>query len=297
MSELAGAKHLSVLDACSGYWQIKLSDTSSRLTTFNTPFGWFRYLRMPFGVNSAQDVFQRRVDETYENLPGVTGISDDFLVAGSRKKGHLETHRATFQHAHESGQRYNLSKYRFNLPEVAYYGHVTSADGIKADPRKVEAIVNMAAPTNKTEPQTILGMTNYLAKFAPNLSNVTAPMCDLLKKETEFVWDAQQKAALTRLKDIVTKNPVLAFYDPSKELTLQVDASKKATGATLMQEGRPIEYASRALDASKQNWAPIEQEMLAIVHGCKQFHQYLYGRRTTVESDHQPLEAIMKKPL
>ena len=72
-SELAGAKHFSVLDARSGYWQIKLSDTSSRLTTCNTPFRRFRYLRMPFGVNSAQDVFQRRVDETYENLPGVTG--------------------------------------------------------------------------------------------------------------------------------------------------------------------------------------------------------------------------------
>ena len=102
------------------------------------------------------------------------------------------------------------------------------------------------------------------------------------------MWDAQQEAALARVKDIVTKNLVLAFYDPSKELTLQVDASEKATGATLMQEGRPIEYTSIA---------PNEREMLAIVHGCKRFHQYLYGRRTTVESDHRPLEAIMKKPL
>ena len=92
----------------------------------------------------------------------------------------------------------------------------------------------------------------------------------------------------------MTKNPVLAFYDSSKELTLQVDASEKATGATLMQDGRPIEYASRTLDASKQNWAPIEREMLAIVHGCKRFHQYLCGRRMTVESDHRLLEAIMK---
>ena len=120
---------------------------------------------------------------------------------------------------------------------MAYYGHIISADSIKADPRKVEAIVNMAAPTNKTELQRILGITNYLAKFAPNLSIVTAPMRDLLKTESEFVWDAQQEAALARVKDIVTKNLVLAFYDPSKELTLQVDASEKATGATLMEEG------------------------------------------------------------
>ena len=121
-------------------------------------------------------------------------------------------------------------------------------------------------------------------------------MPDLLK-ESEFVWEAQQEAALVRVKDTVTKNPVLAFYDPSKELMQQGDAAEKATGATLMQEGRPIEYASRALDASKQNWAPIEREMFANVHGCKRLHQYLYGRRTMVESDHRPLEAFMKKPL
>ena len=195
----------------------------------------------------------------------------------------METLRATLQHARESGQRYNLSKCRFNVPKVVYYGHVISADGIKADPRKVEAIVNMAAPTNKTELQTILGMTNYLAKFVPNLSNVTAPMRDLLKKESEFVWDAQQEAALARVKDIVTKNPGLAFYDPSKELTLQVDASEKATGTTLMQEGRPIKFASRALDASKQNWAPIDRKCLP---SYMDVSDSISTIRTTVESNH-----------
>ena len=109
--------------------------------------------------------------------------------------------------------------------------------------------MNMAAPTNQTELQTILGTTNYLAKFAPNLSNVTTLMRDPLKKVSEFVWEAQQEAALARVKDIVIKNLMLAFYDPSKELTLQVDASERVTGTTLMQEGQPIKYASRALDA------------------------------------------------
>jgi len=255
-SNLSGAKYFSVLDARSGYWQIKLSDQSSRLTTFNTPFGRYRYLRMPFGVNSAQDVFQRRVDETYEGLPRVTGISDDVLVAGASKSEHLQTLRATFQRAREMGQRYNLDKCRFNVPEVAYYGHVISSDGIKPDPRKLTAISEMAAPSNKAELQTILGMANYLTKFAPNLSKITSPMRDLLKKESEFIWDAQQESAFDEMKEVMTRSPVLAFYDPKKELTLQVDASEKATGATLMQEGRPIEYASRALDSSKKTGHP-----------------------------------------
>ena len=112
----------------------------------------------------------------YENLPGVTGISDDVLVAGSTKKGHLEMLRATFQRAHESGQRYNLSKCRFNVEQGRVNTRYTAnADStypkwrtmamsyrltvLRWPPRKVEAIVNMAAPTNKTELQTILGMT------------------------------------------------------------------------------------------------------------------------------------------
>ena len=159
---------------------------------------------------------------------------------------------------------------------------------MKPDPKKVEVIAKMAKSLNKTELQTILGMANFLAKFAAHLSFVTAPVRDLLKK------DLQQETAFTKMRGIVTRSPVLAFYDPKKELTLQFDASEKATSATLMQEDRPIEYMSRVLDESKQNWATIERELLAIVYGCERFHQCMYGRKTT---DHKPLETITRKPI
>ena len=144
-----------------------------------------------------------------------------------------------------------------------------SSDGMKPDPKKVAVIAKMAKSLNTTELQTILGMANYLAKFASHLSDVTALMRDLLKKDAEFVWGMQQETAFTKMRGIVTRSPVLAFYDPKKELTLQFDASEKATSATLMQEDRPIEYMPRVLDESKQNWATIERELLAIVYGCE----------------------------
>ena len=155
----------------------------------------------------------------------------------------------------------------------------------------------MAAPTCKAELQTILGMANYLTKFTPNLSDITAPMRDLLKKDFEFLWDSQQEIAFNKMKEVITKAPVLAFYDSKKELTLEVDSSERATGATLMQEGRPTEYASRALAENQQGWAPIEREMLAIIHGCERFRQYIIGRTTTVQTDHKPLISIISKPL
>ena len=103
-SKLSGSRHFSLLDARSGYWQIKLSDESSYLTTFNTPFGHYRYLRMPFGINSAQDVFQHHVDEMYEGLERVTGISDDVLISGKTKKEHLQSLQSAFEQARKHGQ-------------------------------------------------------------------------------------------------------------------------------------------------------------------------------------------------
>ena len=118
---------------------------------------------------------------------------------------------------------------------VRYCGHVISEDGIKLDPKKVEAITNMAAPTCKAKLQTILGMANYLVKFAPNISNIQ-PQSEMFLKRTLDFYGTHSKTAFNKMKGVITKVPFLAFYDPKKELNLEVDSSKRATGATLMQE-------------------------------------------------------------
>ena len=89
----------------------------------------------------------------------------------------------------------------------------------------------------------------------------------------------------------------LAYYHVQKPVKIQVDASKSGIGAVLLQEDRPIAYTSKSLTATQQRYAPIEQEMLAVVFGCQRFHQYIYGKKVTIQSDHKPLEAIVKKPL
>lgn len=99
------------------------------------------------------------------------------------------------------------------------------------------------------------------------------------------------------MKDNLTPAPVLAYFDPEKELNLQVDSSKDGLGAVLMQQGRPIEYASRALTSSERKWAQIEKEALAVLFGVQRFDKYTYGRQATVENDHKPLESILRKPL
>uniref|UniRef100_A0A674EBM2 Gypsy retrotransposon integrase-like protein 1 n=1 Tax=Salmo trutta TaxID=8032 RepID=A0A674EBM2_SALTR len=297
--KLAGAHYFSVMDARSGYWAIKLTEESSKLTTFNTPFGRYRFRRLPFGIISAQDEFQRKIDEVYEGLDGVVAIVDDILVYGRTKEEHDRNLRAMLQRSRERGVRLNPEKSTVGATEVSYFGHLLTANGIKPDPQKISAIKEMEPPKNRAELETVLGMVNYLSKFAPSLSNANAPLRQLLKQSSEFLWDKQHDIAFQNVKDLITREPgpILAYYDPNKELRLQVDASKYGLGAVLLQEGKPIGYASKSLTDCEINYAQIEKELYAILFGCKRFHQYVYGRQVIVESDHKPLESIMRKPL
>lgn len=297
--KLAGAQFFSVLDAKSGYWAIKLSEESSKLTTFNTVVGRYRFLCLPFGLISAQDEFQRKIDETYEGLDGVAAIVDDILVFGKTKEEHDANLRAVLTRTREKGIRLNPDKSMICVPEVSYFGHKLTREGIKPDPEKISAIRDMSPPKNKSELETILGMVNYLSRFAPNLSEINAPIRLLLKQNNEFVWDETQTQAFEKMKELITREPgpVLSYYDPGKELRLQVDASKSGLGAVLLQDHKPIAYASKSLTPTEENYAQIEKELYAVVFGCKRFHAYVYGRKVIVESDHKPLEPIVRKPL
>jgi len=164
--------------------------------------------------------------------------------------------------------------------------------------RKTDAIINMLRPENKAALHRLLGMATYLASFCPNYSQITAPLRQLLARDNEFIWDDRYSEALPKLKELLTTPPVLGYYSPKQDLTVQADASQNSLGAVLMQDGRVIEYASRAMTEIEQRYANIEKELLSIVFALERFHTYVYARQgLTVQTDHQPLIAISKKAL
>ena len=302
-TKLSKAKVFTVLDAKSGFWQIKLDEESSMLTTFNTPFGRFRWLRMPFGICSAPEEFQRRMNNTFENLKGTAIIADDLLVFGegddieSATKDHDENLKNALQRARERNLKLNKEKVKLRMTEVPYIGHLLTSEGIKPDPKKVEAVQKMPQPTDVPSVKRFLGMVNYLSKFLPNISTITEPLRQLEAKGVKWHWDDNQQKAFDEVKTLITCHPVLQYYDVTKEVTLQCDASQSGVGAALLQEGHPVAFTSRALTSTERNYAQIEKELLAIVHACDRFDQYVFGREITVETDHKPLEVILKKPL
>ena len=140
---------------------------------------------------------------------------------------------------------------------------------------------------------------NYLQTFIPHLSSNTEPLRALLKKENCFAWDENSDTCFQKIKTLLQKALLrpLRYYDQSKLVTLQCDASLKGLGACIIQDGKPIAFTSKSLTDTKTHYANIERELLAIVYGCEKFHMYLYGRTFIIEMDHKPLEMISLKNL
>lgn len=303
LPELAKAKVFSVLDAKDGFWQVKLAKESSELTTFATPFGRYKWLRLPFGISTAPEEFQRRQHEIIDGLTGVQVIADDFLIYGQgdtqeqATQDHDENLRRFLDRAREVNLKINKKKLKLRLTEVKYIGHILSAEGVKIDPEKVRAVTEMPAPTTKKAVQRLIGCVTYLAKFLPSLSTIAEPLRRLTDKDTHFEWMPHHDDALKEIKQRVTEAPVLQYYDIDKEVTIQCDASESGLGATLLQEGRPITFASRALTSTERNYAQIEKELLGIVFACERFNEYIYARDVTVHTDHKPLITLQKKPI
>lgn len=303
LPEMSKAKVFTVCDVKEGFWHVKLEEESSYLTTFATPFGRFRWLRMPMGISPAPEVFQRKLMQTLEGLPGVYIIADDVLITGEgatqeeAEKDHDEKVRGFLQRCRERDIKLNSEKFKLRQKEVPYIGHLLTAEGLRMDPEKARAIRDMPRPTDVKGIQRLVGMVNYLSKFYDHLSDDCEILRQLTRKENMWEWTDTQEGAFQRLKDKIAKAPVLQYYNKDEELTLQCDASDTGLGAALTQRGKPIAFGSRALTSTEKGYAQIEKECLAIVFGMEKFHQYTYGREVTVQSDHKPLENIHRKPL
>ena len=194
-SHLAGKKIFTTLDLKDGYWQIELDESSSMLCTFNTPFGCFRFTRMPFGLNSASEVFQKKNEEALSGINGVHIMADDIIIAAAIVEEHDAILRTVLERAEERNVKFNWEKLQLHVNQVKYFGTIISEEGIKPGPAKVDAISNMPISTDKAGVRRLLGIVNFLANHIPNMSTITAPLQALVKEDTHFQWaDEHNKA-------------------------------------------------------------------------------------------------------
>ena len=260
-----------------------------------TPFGCYKFLRLPFGIKIAPEVFQKYNEINFADIPGVLIYIDDVLISASTIEEHDKILQQVMDRAKQLNIKFNLQKFQYRVTEVKYLGQIISEKGIQCDPDRVLGIQKIGSPNDKKGLQKILGLINYVRNFIPNLSEISSPLRGLLKNNVVFQWLPCHDDCLNKIKNILANAPVLKTFDKYEEITLECDASKSGLGCCLLQEGRPISFASRSLSDAEIRYAQIEKEFLAIVFACQKFHYYIYGRPVNVKPDHKPLVHIMQK--
>lgn len=274
LAELDGAKIFRKLDCNSGFHQIVLHEDFQKLTTFITPFGRYRYKRLPFGISSGPEIFHREMTHILSGIPGVICDIDDVLVSGGNQQEPDQRLKMVLKRMEAAGITLN-AKCVFSARKIKFISHIISEDGIQVDPEKIRAIVNLTRPQNVSELRRVLSMANHVGKFAESLAETTKSLRDLLKKNTAWIWDEPRETAFKTLKKKLSSTPVLLHYSADKPIKVSADASSYGLGGVLLQkqgnDWRPVFYASRSLTETEQRYAQIEKEALAVTWCCEKF--------------------------
>lgn len=299
---------MSTLDLRSGFWQVVVKECDKDKTAFQTPFGTYRFNRMPFGLKNAPSTFQRLIDKLRSSLnrdlcqiegDNVTLLAyqDDLLLITETYSGHIAALCAVFDKLRAFNLRAKREKCVFCRKTVKYLGHVITQDGVSPDYDKVQAVVEMKPPLNLKHLRTYLQTCSWFRKFVPNFSAIAEPLTRLTKKNQPWIWESEQAHAFEELKKRLTSAPILVQADYSQPFILRTDASNYALGAVLLQgegaEERPLEYASRLLTSAEKNYSTTEREALAVVWAVERFRGYIDGHQVIVRSDHQPLKWLL----
>ena len=175
--KFANLHYFTKLDAPHGYWSIVPEEESSLLTTtFNSPFGRYCFLNLPFGLVCSQDIFQKKMDQFPEECPGCIGITNDITVHGHTEAKHDAHLQNLMKVSCKYGVVFNPQKTHVKAPAVNFFGCLYDANGVHLDLEKVEAVHPLPAPMNVTKLQEFLGIVTYLSPFVCGLSTLTAPL-------------------------------------------------------------------------------------------------------------------------
>ena len=300
LATFAGGQKFTKLDLSQAYQQLEFDDQSRELLTINTHRGLYQPTRLQFGVHSATGIFQREMDRRLSRIPFVKVRIDDILISGKTDEEHLSNMGQVLRILKESGLTLRRSKCAFLQDEVTYCGYVVGKEGIRPMPSNVEAVQDAPAPTNVSELRSFLGMVNYYHAYLSRMATMTEPLHQLLRKDVRWAWGEKCKVAFVAVKKMLCTAPLLVHYDPSKPIVVHCDTSPYGLGVVLshvMDDGmeRPVSYASRTLSAAERNYAHVEKDGLALVYAVRKFHQFLFGNRFMLYTDHKPLLGLFSE--
>lgn len=186
-----------------------LTEKSSNMIIFTTPFGRFRFKRLPFGIKSAPEVFHKNFSKIFTDIPEVLIYIDSLIILANKETELNQKYDKLLKWIIEYGTKFNKNKSQIKVKEVKF----TQIE-IEVDKNKIRAIEKLETP--KTIKQ--------LERFIPNMSQIATPFRELLKKGVNWYWGEEQNNCYTKLKELLTTEPILKYFDVKKDITLSVDA-------------------------------------------------------------------------
>jgi RNase H-like domain found in reverse transcriptase/Reverse transcriptase (RNA-dependent DNA polymerase)/Integrase zinc binding domain/Chromo (CHRromatin Organisation MOdifier) domain/Retroviral aspartyl protease len=292
LDKLQGAKVFTSLDLAQGYHQIRIPPEDAPKTAFRTPLGHFQYRVLSFGLTNAPATFQSTMSDMFRHLDAFVAIYlDDILIFSKTEEEHLIHVRKVLEVLRKNKFYAKKSKCSFMSDNLLYLGHVVDKEGVKVDPGKIAAVTTWPPPKDLQQLRSFLGFANYFRKFIQGYSQMVLPLTDLTRKSVHYAWTPKCQAAFDGVRMALTNAPTLVLADETKAFEVVTDASGFALGAVLLQNGRPIAFESRKMNAAERNYPVTEQELLAVVHALRTWRCYLEGAKggVTVVTDHKPL--------
>lgn len=295
--KLAGHSVFSVLDLNSGFFQIPLNPNDREKTAFcpGPGFPIYQFTVMPQGISGGPSACTELMNRVYKGLSFTFNFMDDSMIVSKSRKEHLCHLRQCFERVRLAGLTLNGAKCQIARPEVQFLGTVFSKDGAAPSSSKVSAIQSIKSLNTVKEVRQFLGLASQYRKYIHHFADISEPLNRLLDKDAEFIWSTRCQDALEELKARLSSAPVLANPDITKPFEVFTDASDIAVAAVLQQEGKPIEYASRALTVAERKYSVSEKECLAILYALKTFRHYLLGQHFTLFTDHCPLTFLQNQ--
>ena len=294
MARFHGMTRFTIADFNKGYWMVELDPESRKYTTMALDIGRFQWTRLPIGSIVTQDAFQRKLDAIFLDVPGVTGIADDMVIYGRTDLEH-DKHLINFpQHLQKEHSDVKSRQDAIQTTTSLFFRQQWSAKGLSPDPKKIAAVRRMDLPGDVDTMRSFLGLVNYLNRFSPRLAELSEPLREICRQDTEFQLTKSVHVAFLKTKEEISKNVTLPYFNPRSDTILQTDALKKGLGAVILQNSKPVMFASRALTGAEKNYQNLERECLAMIWGMEKFHYFLYGKQFTLETDQKPQRLVVR---
>lgn len=299
---LANGKVFTTLDLQGAYNLLRMKSGHEKYTAFNTKFGQFEFLVMPFGLCNAPAAFQKMMNDMFKDKIGtyVLVYLDDIVIYSKNLDDHWQHVRAVLQVLRENKLYCNLKKSQFAKTEISYLGHIISDMAVKMDPRKIKAVMEWPTPKCVKDTQSFVGFTNYYRRFIKNFAQLMTPLTRLLRKDETFIWSSDCQRSFEQIKLLFSSSPLLCHPDENKPFVLEVDASDFGVGGVLAQyqddnQLHPTAFFSRGLNPAERNYEIYDKELLAIHECFEEWRHFLQGGKyqVTVLTDHNNLKYFM----